>query len=463
MKVQYVIRSQISSHRQHLSLATLVALVVANMVGAGVFTSSGFSMATLGNPARVMLAWSICGVWAICGAIAYGALVSRLPYSGGEYLFLSRVVHPSIGFLAGWISVIAGFTAPIAAAALGAATYAMPANDAGPSPALVAAGLILVATVCHQIGISLGAGIQNMIVAAKLLLLSVFIGWAYLGSPVGAWQGGPLAGSDDSWLPSDLHQWTVLVGSMSWIALSYTGFNAAVYVAGESQDAKRHVPLAMVVATVAVTVFYLLLNGIFVYAPDSTEIANEERVATIAASAIGGTQLSGLIQVTIVLSMSSSVFAMLLTGPRVYQRMADDGVMPKFLRTDGGSVRFAIMIQAALSIVALGIADLLQLMKYLGLTLSACGALATMSLWWIGKKLPEAAPLKIWENLAVFVYLTITGLILLASQTTHPLEFRAMLVTFAVGACVYLLWNVPWNRNSPLEQPSQSAGSTHDS
>ncbi|MEO8272197.1 MAG: amino acid permease, partial [Aureliella sp.] len=117
--------SKVAEPRGGLGLLTLAALVVANMVGAGVFTSSGYALATVGSPGRVMLAWWMCGVWAIAGAIAYGGLVRRLPLSGGEYLFLSRLVHPSVGFLAGWISVVAGFTAPIAVAAQGAALYTL--------------------------------------------------------------------------------------------------------------------------------------------------------------------------------------------------------------------------------------------------------------------------------------------------------------------------------------------------
>src|SRR5690606_8343845 len=117
-------KHQAAGPRAGLGLLTLVSLVVANTVGARVLTSSGFALDTVGSPGRVRLAWWLCGLWAIAGAIAYGGLARRLPLSGGEYLFLSRLVHPSVGFLAGWISLVAGFTAPIALAAQGAATYA---------------------------------------------------------------------------------------------------------------------------------------------------------------------------------------------------------------------------------------------------------------------------------------------------------------------------------------------------
>lgn len=416
------------------------------MIGAGVFTSSGYSLAALEHPGRVMLAWWLCGLWAVCGAIAYGALVSRLPESGGEYLFLSRFVHRSIGFLAGWISVIAGFTAPIAAAALGAAIYGLPifvddvsAND--PRLAGFACGIIVIATICHAIGVSIGTGIQNTIVAAKLVLILVVIAWAFGFTESGSWQGKTAEGT--AWLPDDLSSWSVLVGSMSWIALSYTGFNAAIYVAGESRSARRVVPLAMVLATCVVTTIYLLLNYVFVYAPSGDSIAGQGEVATIAAKAIGGAQLEWLVRITIALAMVSSVFAMLLAGPRVYQKMAEDGVMPKILKgtTTLRSVPLAAtFVQAILSIIALYAGTLLQLMKYLGLTLSACGALAVLSLVWAKRKLPDSQPLRVWEIVPLVIYLTITATILAASWTAHRSEFYAMLLTFGLGAVVYAIF-----------------------
>ncbi len=408
------------------------------MIGAGIFTSSGFSLGTLGSPGRVMLAWWLCGLWAISGAVAYGSLVSRLPMSGGEYLFLSRFVHPSIGFLAGWISVVAGFTAPIALAAQGAAVYGTP-ELSDFQHRLVAASLIAVSALCYHAGVSIGARVQNTIVAIKLLLLVAIILLAFTIRT--EWQGGEaLANRDAGWWPQSLDAWTVLLGSMSWVALSYTGFNAAVYVAGEAKDSQQTVPRAMLLATCLVTVLYLLLNYIFVYAVDPQLIENQERVASIVGREIGGPSFENLIRVTITLAMVTSVFSMLLAGPRVYQKMAEDGVMPRIFHSGGRSPRLATVVQAGLSILAVFLTDLLQMMKYLGLTLSACGALAVLSLWWMRKRLPNATPLQWWESSAIVAYLSITSGILYASRTTHPGEFVAMLGTFVAGGVLYALW-----------------------
>ncbi len=145
-----------SSDERPLGLPTLVMLVIASMIGIGCFLSSGYALGSLGSPSRVILAWVLCGVWAIAGAIAYGALAKRVPLSGGEYLYLSRLLHPSIGFLAGWISLVAGFTVPIAAMAKTAVEYGLPNIQNPTLAALVATVVIALAMLFHAQGVHLG-------------------------------------------------------------------------------------------------------------------------------------------------------------------------------------------------------------------------------------------------------------------------------------------------------------------
>lgn len=431
-----------------LGLTTLVALVVANMIGAGVFTSSGYSLGALGNPQRVMLAWWLCGLWAMAGATAYGSLVSRLPMSGGEYLFLSRFVHPSIGFLAGWISVIAGFTFPIAIAAKTAAEYLVP--ELGSIIVnLVASALILVAAVSYLSGLKVGVTIQNAVVAIKLVLLVVILVVAFLFTSKAEWQGAALPGRESSMLPNNWSNWVTLFGSMSWVALSYTGFNAAIYVAGEAREAAKLVPRAMLLATVLVTVLYLLLNYVFVFAPAPQSIENQKLVAGIAASSVGGAKLEFLVRIVIVMAMITSVYSLLLAGPRVYQKMAADGVMPKLFDSDGAPV-VATVVQAVAGIVAVWGAQLLTLMSYLGLTLAACSSLAVISLWWSRRRFPDLAPLSWWEQVAIVVYLLISAAILVGAslEPLRRMEFYTMLGTFVVGALLYVVWSLVDTKNS---------------
>lgn len=446
-------------------LWSLVALVVANMVGTGVYTSSGFSMGALGDPYRVMNVWIICGVWALAGAIAYGSLARRLPISGGEYLFLSRLVHPSVGFMAGWISMVAGFTVSIALAALAAVAYARPSLDGTASGNILAAGLVLLITGVIASGLRLGTGTQTAIVAIKLLLLSAFVAYALLfgdfhqADPSEASQ--PVADVQEA----SLAAWIAFVGSMSWIALSYTGFNAAVYVSGAVRGASRLVPTAMILATIIVTVFYLLLNAVFVFAPEPEQITGKPEVAAIAARAVGGEPLGWLMRMIVIVSTVSSVFSMLIAGPRVYQQMAVDGVMPRLFGDDGKAPVAALFLQAAISILVIFAGQLLELMQYLGVTLAACGGLAVLSLLWAGRKLDDTPPLAWWEAFSAVVYLTITAAIIWGTYLEQREKFFAMLGTFAAGAVVYVFcrqsgWlefdQAPPNQDQPRDQSHQS-------
>ncbi len=465
-----------SSTPRSIGAVTLVCLVVASMIGVGVFTSSGFALAALGNPGRVMFAWVLCGLWALCGAVGYGVLAARVPHSGGEYLYLSRLAHPSLGFLAGWISLIAGFSAPVAMTAKAAAVYCLSAANAQQAlsaefawlesvsgirwtvPANAedflhnqfAIGLILIATVSYLAHLSLGTTIQNAVVFLKVLLIVVLAVWAFGFTTADRWQGGVLGNRDPSWCPESLSAWLVLLGSMSWITLSYTGFNAAVYVAGQSIAGQRTVPRAMVLATLSVTLIYIVLNVIFVCAPRPEDIAGKKEVAAIASLAVGGESMELFVRIIIALALISSVFSLMLAGPRVYWQMARDGVMPKLFDSSGKVPRLSVLVQSLLSIVMVWLASIHELLSYLGLTLSACGALAVATIWRLEKVYPNVKPIRRWEYLLGALYVIGTVIISLAAATQRPKEFVAFLITVVVGFVLYAVWHA-MSRRRPIK------------
>ncbi len=185
--------------RQHeLGLLTLTMMVVASMIGVVLFVGSGYAIGSLRSPERVLLAWALCGAWAIAGAVAYGGLAKRLPYSGGEYLFLSRLMHPSVGFLAGWISLIAGFTAPIAAMAKAFVQYALPMLTDPTAAAIAATVVILIVSIAHAVGLEIGAWAQNAVVFVKLLFIAILLLWAAytLSTSPSSWQGAALPNAE---------------------------------------------------------------------------------------------------------------------------------------------------------------------------------------------------------------------------------------------------------------------------
>lgn len=420
-----------------LTTIDLTLLVVASMIGAGVFTTSGFALKDLGYPGYVLAAWGVGGVIAICGAIGYGALVDRLLGSGGEYLFLSRLVHPAAGFLAGWISLIAGFTAAAAFAALTFDVYLRQLLSAGPIPAgFWAIAVIVLAAVNHLTRTSYGARGQNLIVIIKLTLLVGFVAYALIRW--GQWQGPSEPAVAN--FPTSPPLWSFATTVM-WISLSYAGFNAAIYIADEARDGQRGVRRSMVWATLVVTLLYLVLNAIFLYAPAADVIRGNPAVAAEAAQAIGGGWLRNLVSVAICLALASSVSAMLMLGPRVYTQMAVDGLLPKCLL--GGGVgqgdlppRRAILLQAAIVLPVVFIASLRQLLDYLGLTLSLCSA-ATVAVVvmprWIG------VPVAWYRRGAAAIYVAATLIVALAAAVNRPALALAAVLTVIAGAIAWVL------------------------
>lgn len=419
---------------QRFGLTTLVCLVVANMIGAGVFTTSGYALADLGTPNRVMWAWLVGGLLACCGAISYGALVRRITESGGEYLFLSRAVHPAAGFVAGWVSLLAGFTGAIAFAATALEAYALPAEIRPvwcPEDALAVA-VIVVAGVAHVRVITLGALGQNVLVFIKLGLIVAIVSYGLLVMEPATWHGSAALSSGTDF------QWSAFAVTVMWISLSYSGFNAAVYVAGEARDARRNVPRALLVGTVVVTVLYLALNTLFVYAaPDA--VVGREDVAARALSALGGETLGTVTRVLIVLALATSVSSMIMAGPGVYARMAADGVLPAMFRMREDKPGGAVVLQVVLAVIVVLLSRLQSLLSYLGFTLSVSAALTVCSLFWLRHREGGSAvpvPGYPWVP-GLFVIATIAFAIMAAMR--RPAEPLAGLATLLIGVVAWVL------------------------
>lgn len=413
---------------QRFGLPTLTAIVVANMIGAGVFTTSGFTLDALHTPQRVLAAWLVGGVLALCGALSYGALVRRITGSGGEYLFLSRAVHPAAGFVAGWVSLLAGFTGAIAFAAHAFEAYVLPLIAAPPDwpSGWLAITIIVLAGLAHGVTVRVGAVAQNALVGIKLALLGGFIVHAFAFAPPAAWQGGPLLGFDGAVAPLS---WSALALSVMWISLSYSGFNAAVYVAGEASEARRLVPRALLLGTALVTVLYLALNAVFVYGPAPADIAGAEDVAAHAAQALGGPPLARFVRVVIALALLTSVSSMIMIGPRVYAQMAADGVLPRCLHSAGR----AVALQVVLAVLVVMIAKLEVLLSYLGFTLTLSTALTVASLFLLRAREGAArVPVPGYPWVPGFYVLATLGCAILAAWQ-RPLEPLAGLLTIGCG------------------------------
>ncbi|MDX2033504.1 MAG: amino acid permease [Blastocatellia bacterium] len=416
-----------SQSSKKLGLVTLTSLVIANMIGAGVFTTSGFALADLGSPKWVMAGWLVGGLIALCGALSYGGLVRHLTESGGEYLFLARFIHPVVGFLAGWVSLLAGFTGATAFAALGLETYLSFLRPAWLPSGAIAIAVVLLFTALHSFRVSLGAAAQNASVLLKLSLLVVFLVIVFFSPPVSA-------------APHPVAPFSLLAfaGSLVWVSLSYSGFNAAIYIAGEAEDARRNVPRALWLGALITMVFYLALNAVFVYLPPFQTVVGQPDVAAAAAQAIGGDKLAAFIRVIIALALFTSVSSMIMAGPRVYARMASDGVFPRVFRFTGEVPRAAILLQSALVILVILVSSLKGLLGYLGLTLSLCTALTVSSIFVVRRK--EAVIVTGYPFTPV-LYVGAVLVFAALSLKRNPWEILGTAFTVASGLCAYWLIN----------------------
>jgi APA family basic amino acid/polyamine antiporter len=417
---------------------TLTFLVIANMVGAGVFTTSGFTLADLGSPHWVVAAWVVGGLIAFAGAAGYGQLARIMPESGGEYLFLSRAAHPMLGFIAGWVSLIAGFSGAIAFAAMALEGYLVPERirPAYLPEDVVAVAVIVLAGLFHGLRPRVGAIVQNAAVLLKLGLLAAVILYAAWKLPQHVWHSHPLAEAP--------RQLGVMIGkfagSLIWISLSYLGFNAAVYVADEVPDAGRVIPRSLFAGTTVVVLLYILLNAIFVHAAPATMIAGAADVAAVAAESLGGGNFASFVRVIIACALFTSVLSMMMVAPRVYAKMAEDGMLPSALRLRGDAPGAAMAAQVLIAVTIVLISSLQGLLSYLGLTLSLSAACSVACLF-----LPHVRtqPLLHRSHVlpALYVVCTVGAAILMT--ISDPKQLLGTLLTFLAGAVTYLVQRKP--------------------
>lgn len=413
-----------------LGLASAAALVVASMVGTGVFTTSGLALADLGSPRAVLAAWALGGVLATCGALCYGALARRIPRSGGEYAFLAAAVHPGAGFVAGWISLLAGFTAPIAACALGFAAYLASFTDASLSPRVVASAAIAAAALLHGVRVAAGAAVQTAAVLLKLALVAGFVALGAAAAPAGA---GLAPGLGPGWSP------TAFAVVVVWVSYAYSGWNAAVYVADEVREPERTLPRALLLGTSVATVAYLALNAVFLSAAPPEVLAGRVDVAAAAAEAIGGPPLRRAMAGLVALAVATSLSSLVMAGPRVLSTMAADGLLPRRLTRSEGAPRAALALQVALAIAAVWSAELAQLFGYVGFTLALSSAATVAALVRLRlREGPRRVPVPGWPFVpALYLAGTLGSCALMAAR--EPLVSGAGLATAALGIPLYLV------------------------
>jgi basic amino acid/polyamine antiporter, APA family len=364
----------------HLGLKSGIGLVVANMVGTGVFVSAGFMAQDL-TPAQILAAWVVGAVMAVCGVIAYAEVARLLPRSGGEYRYLSQLWHPFLGYVAGWTSLLVGFSAPVAVDALAAGAFAAKLSPV--DPRFFAVAVIVLLTIAHAVGLKTSARVQNVLFAVKLLLLVLFVA---VGVLFGRW-------AFPTWQPpspSSSFPVGAFAGSLFWIAFAFSGWNAAVYAAEEFHEPTRTVPRAMLFGCVSVAVLYFVLNYVFVANLTPVDDMGDWYMKTQDQVTLGHVVMARLIGETgarvfsgvVVLLFMSAMSAMILVGPRVYAAMAADGVLPAWLKAEAGKPPVkSVVLQGALALVIVLWGDLRSKLSAIGALLVVSAAFTVLGLF----------------------------------------------------------------------------------
>jgi basic amino acid/polyamine antiporter, APA family len=336
-----------------ISLLTCISLVTATMVGTGVYTSLGFQLQDLHGGFSILCLWGLGGLISLCGALTYSEVASRIPRSGGEYTYLKEIYHPALGFMAACVSLIAGFAAPISLAAIAFGTYLHAALPLCPIRLSTLSAVVLISLV-HLRSLDSSSLIQNGMTCLKFLLVGLFIVAGMIST----------ARHPDSLqiLVPKASTLSELARPASGIALlfvlyAYSGWNAVTYLAGEVRQPQRTVGISLVIGTLSVTLFYILLNGVFLTAAPENELIGVLNVGSVAANHLIGPAGGKIMSAIIALGLLASISAMVWAGPRVTQRVGEDYPLLSLLAKtrDNIPVR-AIMLQLVLvtGLVAFG-------------------------------------------------------------------------------------------------------------
>lgn len=420
--------------RRQFGFPTATALVVSMMIGTGIFTTSGLLLTELGSPWVVLAVWAVGGIIAALGSLCYGALARRIPESGGEYLFLSRTLHPSAGCVAGWISLIAGFSAPLASSAFALGEY-LKAWLPGVAPQWPGTAVILLFAALHAAHVRRGASVHNTVVVVELIVALAFIAVAlprlhFTGVTASA-AALPAYGP-----------------ALVWVSFSYAGWNTAAYVGGEVRNPERNLPRAMLAGTALVTVLYLALNAAFLFCAPPEQLAGKVEIGRVAAEALGGKSLADTITVLVLLALLTSVSSLTVAGPRVTAKMADDGCLPRRFAAADGPPRAAIAAQAILALLMLWTATFDGLLTYIGFTLGLSTAATTVGLMRLRGREGKALPVAGWPWVP-WLFVASVGLTTALSVIRRPKESVLGLGTIAIG---WLAWWLTARRAAPYAQ-----------
>lgn len=420
---------------------TVTAVVIANMVGTGVFTSLGFQLLEIRSGFVLLMLWAVGGVAAVCGAMTYAELGAAMPRSGGEYNFLARIYHPAAGFVSGWVSATIGFAGPTALAAITFAAYAtsiMPGEASTGLEKALASGLLIALTIVHASTRRNSGGLQVIFTILKVGVIVGFCLAALLVADVPApVRFLPMTG-DGALLTSG-----AFAVALIYVSYAYTGWNAATYLSSELENPQRALPGILMTGTLVVMFLYLALNFVFLRVAPMEAMTGQVEVGYIAAqSAFGdlGGRLTGLV---LALLLVSTVSAMTLAGPRVLQVIGEDFHALRFLaRTNtDGIPSTAIFFQSSLALIFILTSSFESILVFAGFTLALNSFATVLGVFVLRWRRPELRrPYRTFAYpVTPLVYLALTGWTLTFVLLNRPQEGLFGLAIIAAGLSFYAL------------------------
>ena len=430
--------------RKPVTLFSATLLVIANMIGTGVFTTLGLQLISVHSPPSVLLLWIVGGMSAFCGALAYGELGAIMPRSGGEYPYLSNIYHPAVGFLSGCASIVAGFGAPTALAAIALGHYMQPVF---PWIDKTAAGVSVIAvlTLVHLVDIRFGCQFQNVFTAGKILLVVAFIAAGFFTphpQQVVLWEGSEV---ETIFSPA-------FAVALVYVSYAYSGWNASAYVAGEVQNPERNLPVSLFVGTLFVSICYVLLNFVFLYTVPVQQLTGRIDVAYLSANAVFGSSGATIVTLLICLALVSTLSSMIMAGPRVTQAMGEDiSALRLFAKKNRrGSPVYAVLLQSSIAVLLALTSTFNAILIYVGFTLTLFAFLTVLGVFVLRVKKPGIRrPFKMWGYpVTPAFYLVLNGWMLCYLLIQRPFPSVVGLLTVGSALLLYSLLARPANITS---------------
>ncbi|MES2680448.1 MAG: amino acid permease [Bacteroidota bacterium] len=425
--------------QQHkIGFNTAVSVVIANMIGTGVFTSLGFQVMNISSGFAILMLWVVGGILALCGAFVYGEIGSAFPESGGEYNYLSRLYHPAIGFLSGWVSVTVGFAAPIAAASVALSQYVIKIYPSV-NGFLLSASIIVLITIIHSINLKAGSLFQRTFTIIKVICILMFVGFGLFHTPSHTIS---FQAADGFW--TEIFS-AAFAGSLIYVTYAYSGWNAAAYISGEIKDAQKNLPRALFIGTFIVLIIYTLLNYVFLYTVPIAELKGVLEVGYLSAGKIFEPGAARFMSLVIAVLLISTISAMVLAGPRVMQRMgATIPGLSFFAISNKNKIPYvSIIFQSFIALILVATSSFESLITYVSFTLNIFIFLTVFGVFILRYKHKHVktsykTPL---YPVTPILFLLITLWILYNIVLDKPVESLYGLLTVAAGLLIYFLTN----------------------